>query len=178
MASDEALYERLLSGDLGAFDALYARHERPLFGFIRKYLDDPAEAEDVLHDAFLALLRDRKGAAAARNLRAWLFQVARHLCLNRHRSHQRAERAIAQEAGAPEAVNVDPERALADRADQHALGAAVAKLPETLASVYHLRARGHSYEEIAETLELPLGTVKSRMHQLVQTLREELARGM
>jgi DNA-directed RNA polymerase specialized sigma24 family protein len=77
MLSDEALYEALLNGDLRAFDTLYERYERHLFGFIRKHLTDVHEAEDVLHETFPAILRDRAGARAARSLRAWLFQVAR-----------------------------------------------------------------------------------------------------
>ena len=57
MVSDELLYDRLLHGDLAALDALYARHARHLFGFILVELGDRQEAEDVLHDAFLAVLR-------------------------------------------------------------------------------------------------------------------------
>jgi RNA polymerase sigma factor (sigma-70 family) len=79
MTSDEALYARLLHGDLRAFDELYDRYERPLFGFVRKYLPDPKDAEDVLHETFLALLDERDRGKAARSLRAWIYQVARHL---------------------------------------------------------------------------------------------------
>ena len=59
MLSDEALYERMIDGDLDAFDQLYSRYERPLFGFIKRYVEDAVEAEDVFHDAFMAVLRER-----------------------------------------------------------------------------------------------------------------------
>lgn len=175
MVSDEELYRLLLAGDLRAFDQLYARYERPLFGFIRRAVPEPAEAEDVLHDAFLALLRDRAGAGAARSLRAWLYQVARNLCLNRYRSHRRSTRALETDARTVAPPTAPPEDALLEREDQHALAGAVAHLPAELAELYRLRARGNSYEEMAQVLALPLGTVKSRMHQMVKRLREELS---
>ncbi|MGE6762945.1 RNA polymerase sigma factor [Corallococcus interemptor] len=174
MPSDEALYETLLGGDLKAFDALHARYERHLFGFIRKHLQDTHEAEDVLHETFMAILRDRAGLRSAQSFRAWLFQVARHLCLNRHRSARRALRALEREAGAPEAPNPGPEHALEHQQTQDALREAVARLPLELGELYALRTQGMSYAEMADVLGLPLGTVKSRMHELVKQLREEM----
>ena len=70
MVSDESLYERLLGGDMAAFDALYERYERPLFGFIYKQLNDARAAEDVMQDAFLGLLKDRR---SLHSFRAWLY---------------------------------------------------------------------------------------------------------
>jgi RNA polymerase sigma-70 factor (ECF subfamily) len=174
MLSDEALYEALLNGDLRAFDTLYERYERPLFGFIRKHLMDVHEAEDVLHETFMAVLRDRAGARAARSLRAWIFQVARNLCLNRQRSARRATRALEKEARSPDETSPGPEKALEHHQTQNALRDAVAKLPVELGELYSLRTQGMSYAEMADVLGIPLGTVKSRMHQLVNQLREEM----
>lgn len=177
MLSDEALYERLLQGDLGAFDRLYERHERHLLGFIRKHLSDPQEAEDALHDAFMAVLRESEAGRSAASFKAWLFQVARNLCLNRLRSRQRAARAI--EAAAQVDAPVDagphhPQHALEQRETSEALRHAVARLPSGLAELYQLRAGGMSYEELAQVLAVPLGTVKSRMHDMLRRLREEM----
>lgn len=177
MQSDEALFEQLARGDVAAFDALYARHERPLFGFVLGHLGDRQEAEDVLHDAFLAVLRERRrGAPAPGCVRAWLYQVARNLCLNRLRTRQRAARALDQVVHAPAPPAVHPEHALLDRQATAALRVAVEQLPAPLAELYRLRSGGLSYEELAQVLELPLGTVKSRMHEMVTRLREELRR--
>lgn len=174
MLSDEALYEALLNGDLRAFDTLYERYERHLFGFIRKHLVDVHEAEDVLHETFMAILRDRAGARAARSLRAWIFQVARNLCLNRQRSARRATRALEKEARTPDETSPGPERTLEDHQAQNALRHAVARLPIELGELYSLRTQGMSYSEMADVLGIPLGTVKSRMHHLVNQLREEM----
>ena len=174
MRSDEALYEAVLGGDLSAFDTLYERYERPLFGFILRHVPDAHDAEDVLHEAFLAILRDRAGAAAAVSWKAWLFQIARHLCLNRQRSARRATRALEAEARSATEGPHGPDLQLEHAQTQSALREAVAKLPAELGELYTLRARGMSYAEMAEILGIPLGTVKSRMHQLVKDLREEL----
>ncbi len=174
MLSDEALRERLLRGDLTAFDALYDRHARPLHGFIVRYLGDAHEAEDVLHETFMALLRAPPQGAVA-SLRAWMFEVARNACLHRLRTRRRGVRAL-------DAVAVEPvHRALPDEelsAHQSAerLKAAVARLPEGLAELYALRTRGLSYEELATVLAVPVGTVKSRLHDMVARLRQEMDR--
>jgi RNA polymerase sigma-70 factor (ECF subfamily) len=171
LLSDEALYERLLAGDMAAFDALWERYERPLFGFVLKYVGTRAEAEDLLHEAFMSVLRARRRGG---HFRAWLFQVARHLCLNWLRTRSRAQRALAVVARdeAPHAQT--PQQALEQHRAVAALHEALERLPATLAELYHLRVAGLSYEEMAEVVDAPLGTIKSRMHELVGRLREEL----
>jgi RNA polymerase sigma-70 factor, ECF subfamily len=173
LRSDEALYEALVGGELRAFDELYERYERPLFGFIRRQLADEHDAEDVLHEAFLTLFKDREATRAARSLRAWLYQVTRNLCLNRERSRRRASAALQKVARAPADEVAAPERALEQRQIVQHIRDAVGRLPTELAELYQLRARGMSYEEMADVLAVPLGTVKSRMHQMVALLREE-----
>ncbi len=168
--TDETLYGKLLAGDLAAFDRLYERYERPLFGFALAQLGDRAEAEDVLHEAFLAVVRAHRAGEQLRSFKAWLFTVARNLCLNRVRSRQRADRALAL-GGVAEVAEQPPP----DEIDTSALHTAVGRLPPTLAEVYQLRATGLSYDEVAKILGIPLGTVKSRIHEMVARLREELS---
>ncbi len=172
MISDEALYERLVAGNLAAFDQLYERYERPLFGFILKHVRDRAEAEDLLHEAFLGVLRHKKSAPGS--LRAWLFQVARNLCLNRSRATGRADRAIAVIARDNEPSAEPAHQQLERHQAVVRLLEAVEKLPANLSELYHLRTAGLSYEEMAEVVQAPLGTVKSRMHELIDRLRTEM----
>ena len=176
MQSDEALYEKLIGGDLRAFDQLYQRYERPLFGFIRRHLADAQEAEDVLHETFLALLRQSEARRTAYSFRAWVFQIARNGCLNRLRSRQRTARALAAVSRAPSEPGLEPERALEEREVCEALRRAVARLPSGLGELYQLRAGGMSYEELADVLAVPLGTIKSRIHEMVTRLRQEMQR--
>lgn len=175
--SDETLYRALVDGDLRAFDVLYERYEAPLFGFLRRQLNDATEAEDVLHEAFMAVLREREAGKSARSFKAWLFQVARHLCLNRVRTKQRSAKASDGVAVLMEVAELtaQPEQVLQHRQTAEALKVAVAKLPPQMSELYHLRAGGLSYEELSDVLGVPLGTVKSRMHELVKRLKEEVA---
>jgi len=176
MDSDETLFERLIDGDMSAFDRLYDRFERPLFGFIRAQIGDAEEAEDVMHEAFMAVLRERERRQRVQSFKAWLFQVARNLCLNRIRARKRAGR-VANEAAQIEAESTAPvaEHALARHEQVARLQQAVCRLPAPLAEVYRLRAAGVSYDEVAEILGVPVGTVKSRIHDMVKRLREEMA---
>jgi len=171
--TDEALYVALLDGDVSAFDELYRRYERPLFGFIVRQLGDRGEAEDVFHEAFMATLQHSRQTRELASFRGWIFQVARNLCLNRLRSRKRA--AVALDTEARSAARVPPaDHRLSASEAPAALARAVVALPEPLARLYELRASGLSYDEIARVLGVPLGTVKSRMHELVAWLRKEI----
>ena len=94
--SDEALYHRLRrDAELAAFDELYQRYERRLFGFLLGFLSERADAEEVFHDAFLQVLASREVSFAAGSFAAWLYKIARNLALNRLRSGRRAAQASA-----------------------------------------------------------------------------------
>ena len=181
MDSDEPLFQRVRGGDLAAFDALYDRHEVRLFAYLRAVAGDRDDAEELLHDAFLAALKTRTGAFEDGGFRGWLYRIARNLAFNRRRASQRHDRMLAS------VPDVDPESddtrasvtaradaALERRELEAALESAVLRLPLPLGELYHLRSSGLSYEQIAAVIEAPLGTVKSRMHQMVNVLREEL----
>ena len=173
MESDEALLQRVRDGEIDAFDRLYERHEGRLFAYLRAVVGDRSDAEEVLHDAFLSALKD-KNAVLDRDgaFRAWLYRVARNMALNKRRGTSRHEKKIAL---AP--TGEDPPRAdveLEKHQLESALFAAVTKLPPNLGELWHLRTSGLSYEQIASVVDVPLGTVKSRVHQMVVVLREEL----
>jgi RNA polymerase sigma-70 factor (ECF subfamily) len=173
MESDEVLYMRAKGGDMRSFDALYSRYEGCLFGFILSQLRHQADAEDVFHETFVSALKAKSVTfEGGGGFRAWIYRIARNLVVNRARSATRGARALAS-LPEPETPSRSDE-AIADHEMRIALEGAVARLPPALAEVFHLRASGLRYEEIADVLEIPLGTLKSRMNQMVNQLREEL----
>jgi RNA polymerase sigma-70 factor (ECF subfamily) len=174
--SDEALLQRIRAGELAAFDLLYDKHATRLFAYLRAMLGDRSDAEEVLHDAFLAALRDqnavfdRDGA-----FRSWLYRVARNHALNRKRATGRRARSVAEAAAeAPSGSGDRADEALEARELDSALSDAVGRLPAALGELWHLRTSGLSYEQMASVVDAPVGTIKSRMHQMVSVLREEL----
>jgi RNA polymerase sigma-70 factor (ECF subfamily) len=173
MESDEALYARVKQGDIVAFDELYARYAARLFGFLRSQLATGADAEDLFHETMLATLESEEVSFDRASFRTWLYRIARNRVLNRQRSHARGDAASLRLHASDERPPGADER-VARGELLEALDRAVKQLPSALSDLYHLRSSGLSYEEMATVLDIPLGTIKSRMNQMVKLLREEL----
>jgi RNA polymerase sigma-70 factor (ECF subfamily) len=173
MDSDEALYARVKRGDMRAFDELYSRYAIRLFGFLRGQLTTAADAEDVMHEAILATLESAEVSFDRGSFRTWLYRIARNRVLNRRRSQGRGQGAMIKLSAGEEPVPGADDR-MAEEEMLRALDGAVARLPPTLSDLFHLRSSGLSYEEMAEVLGIPIGTIKSRMSQMVDLLRKEL----
>jgi RNA polymerase sigma factor (sigma-70 family) len=180
--TDETLFQRVRDGDIAAFDMLYERHELRLFGYLRAVSGNRHDAEELLHDAFLATLKTPATSVFDDGgFRGWLYRIARNLAFNRRRATHRRDRMLAaipdvdrDGEDARPSVTARADAAIERRQLEGALEDAVGRLPLPLGELYHLRSSGLSYEQIATVVEVPLGTVKSRMHQMVNVLREEL----
>ena len=109
------------------------------------------------------------------SFKPWIFQVTRNLCLNRLRTRRRATAALEIVSRDPADAREQPNEAVEAKEASEALRGAVAQLPPGLAEVYRLRAAGLSYEQMAETLKIPLGTIKSRLHEMVSRLKQEVS---
>jgi RNA polymerase sigma-70 factor (ECF subfamily) len=174
--SDEALFQALLAGQREAFSTLFRRYQQPLYGFIARMAGDPTEAEDLLQEVFLRLLRQ---PAPLSHVKAWLYRTATNAVID-HRRHRRHE-TIADEPSLTSLID-RPESALprdpGDRvAQQDVLGRALATLTEEQRVVVSLHYFGDlPIREVARVLGLPEGTVKSRLARAYRLLADALKR--
>lgn len=186
-ATDNAAFEaelirRVALGDRSAFERIYSLYSQPLMSFAMRMVRDRMLAEEVLQDAFLRIWKHAKSY----DLRlsrpfSWAVLITRRLCLDRLR---RRKPPVVNEADLvrddekpPEAVETsDPAEDLRRSDDYEMLHEMVASLPfpqrESLELAMH---RGLTQSEIAATLEIPIGTVKTAMHRGTKRLREALA---
>ncbi len=185
--SDGELMVAFQEGDQEAFALLYDRHTRALINFFYKMCYDRALAEDLTQDTFLKLLRYRGKYRPEASFKTFLYTVAKNLWIDRHRSQKAAPKTVSadvrvQEDGATlgelvEAVTDSPVQRLRDREAAELVRRALLDLPEAQRLVFVMaEAQGLRYREISEILEIPIGTVKSRMNAAVTTLRGLLGR--
>lgn len=167
---------RARAGDRQAFASLVARCHREVFGYFVRIAGDRDLAEDLTQECFLRLLRGAAHYSPGRPFRPWLYGVAANLWRDHWRriSRKRETTAAAASADAPDPTPSVEERVegrmLADR-----LGVAVRRLPPETAQVIVLRfCHDLRVREIAETLGLPEGTVKSRLFYGLRRLRDSL----
>jgi RNA polymerase sigma-70 factor (ECF subfamily) len=175
METDEALYYKIRRGNLDAFDVLYERYKKGLFRFIYSYLKNEEQSEDVFQEAFMQVLHSNEIEFQEGSFRSWLYFVARNIALNRLRSFKRGEKAHTELRLNPERTSFESAEMLVMNEDRaRSLKAAAKKLPENLAEVLTLRLSGLPNQEIAQALDIPIGTVKSRFHAIVQFIKKEI----
>jgi RNA polymerase sigma-70 factor (ECF subfamily) len=169
----------IASGETAALSALYDRYASTLFPLALRILRDPNEAEDVLHDAFVAI-NERAGQYAPERgpVVAWLVTTVRNLGIDRARRRQRRS-AIAHDVlrHEPPPSGRDPERLTAEAAERAGIRRALASLPDAQRQTLEVAFfEGLSYPEIAARENVPVGTIKSRAARALAALRDALAR--
>jgi len=182
--TDEELFRRFRSTrDPAAFEALVHRFERELYGYLRRFLHDAQLAEDVFQATFLRVHEKAGRFEEGRRFRPWLYAVATHQAIDarrrdrRHRPSHHDARAggLGEPVTLVDALAAAGETATARLATEEScrwVREAVAGLPaaqrDAVALVY---GRGLKYRQVAEALGIPVGTVKSRLHAALVTLR-------
>ncbi len=171
--SDDELIAESLNGDTSAFGTLVLRYRQLVLGIAYRVCGDAALAEDVAQDTFVRVWNRLHTFRPEGSMRGWLCRIATNMtidALRRQRPTVDVEQvALEAPGGRPEAAALRSERAAAVRS-------AIAKLPvETRATLVLREYEGMSYQEIADSLEIPVGTVKSRLNDARRRLRGELA---
>jgi RNA polymerase sigma factor (sigma-70 family) len=177
-ATDEQLLQAMADGDRAALEQLYARHARPLLAYLTRLLDRPS-AEEALQDTLVTAWRRAGSFAGSASASAWLHGIARRQAANRRRRRE-GEPAAVDELTEVAATGQGPEDAVLAAAAEAELAALIGRLPARQQEALTLVLRNSlTYAEAAEVLDVPVGTVKSRLHaakhSLAALLREQEA---
>jgi len=172
----------LQSGSAEAFEALIRHFHAPLFRLLCQMLGNPADAADTTQEVFLKAFRGIHGFRRGSSLKTWLYRIAIREALNQRRwwrRHQSKESSYEVEGVGSEAMGATGEPSPFDecvaREAQQTVRRALARLPQVFRSAVVLRdIDGLSYEEIADVLEVSIGTVKSRILRGRRALKELL----
>ena len=176
-AFDPRLIDRCLGGDDAAWEQVVARFKRKVFHIAYKFTGRHEAAEDLTQEVFLKVFKSLDKFNRDADFSTWLSSVARNYCIDHYRASKREKEVVVEDLVAfdlaPASVGSNPHRALEDRDRRSFLRKGLLALPEKLREAVVLRdLHGLSYQEMAERLHLPEGTVKSRINRG----REELTR--
>jgi RNA polymerase sigma-70 factor (ECF subfamily) len=173
----ETVIQRCLHGDQSAWDLIVRQHWRKVFNVAYKFVGRHDEAEDLAQDIFLKVFKSLDTFDRRANFQTWLISVSRNLCIDHYRSVRKERETINRDVDAselsPASPDENPVAAIEQRDRVMLLRQAFAALPASLRTAVLMRdIQELSYQEIADRLRLPEGTVKSRINRG----RTELAR--
>jgi RNA polymerase sigma-70 factor (ECF subfamily) len=169
-AAIDDVIERCLAGDQAAWETIVKQHWRKVFNVAYKFVGRHDEAEDLTQDIFLKIFKSLHTFDRRANFQTWLISVSRNLCIDHYRSVRKERETINRDVSAddltPASHDVGPYKELEHNDQRALLRRALDHLPPTLRTAVLLRdIRALSYQEIADRLGLPEGTVKSRINR-------------
>lgn len=181
--SDQRLVERVQRGDKKAFDLLVLKYQNKVANLISRYIRDHAEVLDVTQEAFIKAYRALPKFRGDSAFYTWLYRVAINTAKNHLAAQSRrppgddieAETAEQMDMGTPLKEGDTPERMALQREIAQTIQKALDELPEDLRTAITLRElEGLTYEEIAQAMECPIGTVRSRIFRAREAIDAKL----
>lgn len=178
MNNDCRLIDETLAGDTGAFGKLVQKYQNRLYNTMLHIAGSPEEAEDVVQDAFVQAYVKLRSFARASTFYTWLYRIAFNISVSRRRRKRPMLSIDAgrESAGMEPALDGDTAEEQLDRKESiHRVHLALAALDKANRTILVLREiDGLSYDEIGSILDLPLGTVRSRLHRARLQLRQKI----
>ena len=179
--SDEQIVERALTGDADAFGEIVRRWERRIFALAFGMLGREEDARDATQETFLAAFRNLRGFRGEAKVSSWLHRIAVNQCITRQRRAKVRNEAALEDEEEKDASNfaapidISPSRVVENRERTVAVRRAVNSLPVELRQVIVMKEFEElTFREIADALELPLSTVKSRLYTALRQLQMRL----
>ncbi len=180
---DAELVKRVQAGDTGAFDVLVQKYQHKVINLVGRFVSDKAECQDIAQDAFIKAFRAIGKFRGDSQFYTWLYRIAANTAKNHLASRARKSPSypvdvddaehFEGESGLKEYAN--PENLLLTDEIRSTIFTAIEKLPEDLRSAITLREiDGLSYEEIADVMDCPIGTVRSRIFRARDVIDKEL----
>ena len=179
LSTDEIIVERALTGDAEAFGEIVRRWERRIFALTYGMLGREEDARDATQETFLAAFRNLRGFRGEAKVSSWLHRIAVNQCITRQRrSKVRSESALEEEhetTSLATPVNYSPAHVAEGRQETAAVRRAINSLPLELRQVVVMKEFEElTFREIADALDLPLSTVKSRLYTALKQLQMRL----
>lgn len=183
-AADALLVERLRTGEESAYEFLVAQFQQPVYNLVQRLIDDPSEASDVTQDVFLKVFRNIGSFRGQSSLKTWIYRISVNEAHNRRRwfgRHRRAEIELeSDDAGKSWLEHLSdqsktPYDLVLNQERREAIERALAGLNPAFRDAIVLRdLEDLSYEEIADVLDVSIGTVKSRILRSREAMRKAL----
>lgn len=174
-AIDAELVAKYRGGDTKAFDELYMRYQVPLYNYIYRISGSASMAEDIFQEVFFQVIQKMHTYSENQNFKAWIYTVARNRVIDRGRLKSSNDVVLGDSWEGSSSMR--PPSEIAETNEQAALvRGTIDGMPEAIKEILLLRHySGLSFKEIAAMTGIPLGTVLSRVHRGLESLREQLA---
>ena len=179
--SDAEILAEVAAGDIDAYGKIVGRYRGRLYNFVFRFVSDRETAEDIVQETFLRAFRKRKEYRAIANFSTWLFTIAGNLAKSELRRRKRWRLfSLHRDDDSESGIELPDETYRPDKVAESSLADdqihdAIASLPENYRQVILLRdVEGMAYQEIAEIVDCPVGTVKSRVNRARLKLQQKL----
>jgi RNA polymerase sigma-70 factor (ECF subfamily) len=179
--SDEELIARFQGGDVYAFEQIVHRYKNPLINFVYHYLGDRIDAEDVIQETFLRVFKNKHLYKNIAKFSTWIYTIASNLAKTELRRRRRRRMLSLTQMGYEDRdydlpdVMLSPERIVGGEMKEQMIRKEIDALPVKFREVVILRdVQEFSYEEISRILNIPIGTVKSRVNRGRLRLQKKL----
>ena len=180
---DKELVQRVQQGDKSAYDLLVIKYQHKIVQLVNRFVKDPSEAQDVAQEAFIKAYRALGNFRGDSAFYTWLYRIAINTAKNylvsrsrRYSDYEVDVQDAEQVENAPQLKGMDtPDNVLMNEQIVEAIKSAIEKLPEEMRTAIMLREfEGLSYEEIAQAMECPVGTVRSRIFRAREAIDKKL----
>ncbi len=180
---DQELVQRVQQGDKSAYDLLVIKYQHKIVQLVNRYVKDPSEAQDVAQEAFIKAYRALGNFRGDSAFYTWLYRIAINTAKNylvsrsrRYSDYEVDVQDAEQVENAPQLKGMEtPDSILMNEQIVEAIKSAIEKLPDEMRTAIMLREfEGMSYEEIAQAMDCPVGTVRSRIFRAREAIDEKL----